>query len=188
MGREIEIKFPVESEEKLVARLLALGAQKMSEGLEHNIVFDNGDIRKRGILLRLRKTPSGKNVLTIKTTIRKGEFKEADETEIEVSDFAKAKEILAALGYEIWWIYEKEKTRYVLGGTAIDIDRLPFGKFMEIEGSETGIRSAIAKLGLDPKKGIKETYLELYQKYCKDKGIDEMENLVFWKKARRNLV
>lgn len=185
MSSEIEIKFPVENEEKLVSRLIALGAQKTSDGLEHNIVFDDGDIRKRGILLRLRKTPSGKNVITLKTTICKGEFKEANEVEIEVSDFAKAKAMLATLGYEIWWIYEKEKTRYILGGTAIDIDRLPFGKFMEIEGSETGIRSAITKLGLDPKKGIKETYLELYQQYCKDKGIEEMENLVFWKKARR---
>lgn len=184
MAKEIEIKFAVDNEDRLVSRLLALGAQKTSEGMEHNIVFDGNDIRKKGILLRLRKT--GKtSALTVKTAVRKAEFKEADELEIEVSDFSKAKEIFLALGYEIWWIYEKEKTRYALGETKIDIDRLPFATFMEIEGMETGIRSAIAKLGLDPEKGIKETYLELYQKHCKDKGITEMENLVFWKKAKR---
>jgi adenylate cyclase class 2 len=185
MAKEIEIKFVVDNEDRLVSRLLAIGAQKVSDGLEHNIVFDDGEIRKKGILLRLRRTGSGRNVLTLKTTIHKKEFKEANEIEIEISDFSKAKEILEALGYEIWWIYEKEKTKYALGETVIAIDRLPFGKFMEIEGSETGIRSAITRLGLDPKKGIKETYLELYQNYCKEKGITEMENLIFWKKAKR---
>jgi adenylate cyclase class 2 len=182
MAREIEIKFAVNDEEKMVGRLLALGAEKLSEGLEHNIVFDNDELRNKGVLLRLRKTGNGKNVLTFKSRLPSTGFKERDEIEVEVGDFGKAKEILENLGYEIWWIYEKERTNFGFGGTIVSVDRLPFGTFMEIEGSRAGIRAAIAKLGLDPAKGMTDTYLGLYQKHCEEKGI-EMENLVFWKKA-----
>jgi adenylate cyclase class 2 len=181
MPREIEIKFAVGDEEEIARLLTKIGAEKVSEGLEHNEVFDNGEIRRKGILLRLR-TYNGKAKLTFKTTIRKLEFKEADETEIEISDFHRAKEILQKLGFGVFWIYEKKKTKFLLGATKISLDRLPFATFMEIEGSEAGIRSAIAKLGLDPAKGIRETYLELYKNYCK-KTDDEIENLVFWKKT-----
>jgi len=185
MAREIEIKFAVDDEEKMLRKLLAFGAEKVCDGLEHNIVFDNGEIRKKGILLRLRKT-GDKSVLTFKTNIRKAEFKEADEIEIGVSDFQKVKEILEGLGYEAWWIYEKQKTKFVLGDVTIALDRLPFGTFIEIEGSEGGIRRTVERLGLDLKKGIRETYLELYQNRCKEKGI-EMENLIFWRKAKVRL-
>ncbi len=185
MAREIEIKFAVGNEERMLQKLLLAGARKASEGFEHNIIFDDGELRTKGILLRLRKSDE-KSVLTFKTAIRKGEFKVADETEIEVSDFQRAREILEGLGYEVWWIYEKQKTTFVLGDAKISLDRLPFGKFIEIEGSEAGIRSAIMKLGLDPKRGIKETYLELYQSRCKEKGM-EMENLIFWRKTRMSL-
>jgi adenylate cyclase class 2 len=123
-------------------------------------------------------------VLTLKRPVINAEFKEREEIEVEVSDFNKAREILESLGYETWWVYEKHRTNFSLGSTTTSLDQLPFGTFMEIEGSEGGIRAAIAKLGLDPKKGMTKTYLELYLDYCKEKGI-EMENLVFWKKARR---
>ncbi|UCC91327.1 MAG: adenylate cyclase, partial [Candidatus Aenigmatarchaeota archaeon] len=62
-------------------------------------------------------------------------------------------------------------------------DRLPFGTYMEIEGEESRIRNMIERLGLDPQKGITETYFELYENLCKEQG-KEMENLVFWKRAR----
>jgi adenylate cyclase class 2 len=184
MAKEIEIKFALDDEKKMIGRLLALGARKVSEGLEHNVIFDNGELRDKGMLLRLRRTGSGKNVLTFKSGGKIAEFKEREEIEVEIGDFGKAREILEKLGYETWWIYEKERTDFVLGSAKISLDRLPFGTFMEIEGGEAEIRSAMTRLGLDPKKGTTKTYLELYQDYCKEKGI-EMENLVFWKKAQR---
>ncbi len=182
MPKEIEIKFPVENEERTVRILLAAGARKASEGFEHNVVFDSGSLRKKGMLLRLRKT-GGKSILTLKKRQRRGEFKEAEELETGIGDFSKAKEILSSLGYEVFWIYEKQKSVFTLGGTVITLDRLPFATFLEIEGSRAGIRSAMAKLGLDPKKGRTESYMKLYEQHCAEKGI-EMDSLVFWKKAR----
>ncbi len=183
MPVETEIKFEVGNEDAMTDRILAAGGRKVSEGLEHNIVFDRDDMAGKGLLLRLRKTGEGKSILTFKRNIGESEFKEAEEIETVVSDFSSAKEILTNLGYEIFWIYEKQKTTFELGGTVVSLDRLPFATFIEIEGSAGSIRNAIARLGLDPKKGRTESYLKLYRQFCEDKGI-EMENLVFWRKAR----
>jgi len=183
MAKEIEIKFEVNDENEMLRRLNLAGARKTSEGLEHNEVFDNGEIRRRGMLLRLRKF-CGKNTMTFKTSIRKSGFKEAEETEVEVDDFVKAKEILSKLGYEVFWIYEKESMKFVLGDAMISLDRLPFATFIEIEGPPNAIGQAITRLGLDPKKGVTETYFEIYEEHCRERGIPEMENLIFWKKSR----
>ncbi len=182
LTKETEIKFRVENENEIIGRMEALGAEKTKEGLEHNEVFDNGDIGEKGILLRLRSF-GGNNILTFKNGITKGEFKEADEIETGINDFQGAKKILENLGFGVSWIYEKETSRFLLDGTKISIDRLPFGTYMEIEGEESGIRNIIKRLGLDPQKGITETYFELYENFCKERG-KEMENLVFWKRAR----
>ncbi|MEE9323375.1 MAG: class IV adenylate cyclase [Candidatus Aenigmarchaeota archaeon] len=182
LSKEIEIKFRVDDEKEMSKKLESIGARKTEEGLEHNLVFDNGEIRDSGFLLRLRKF-NNRSLLTFKKAITKKEFKEADEVQTDVKDFEGMKEILINLGYEIFWVYEKHKTNFSLGNTLICVDRLPFGTYMEIEGNENAIRNVIERLGLDPKKGITKTYLELYQDFCKEQG-KEMENLIFWRKAR----
>ena len=179
MPREIEVKFPVENEKDLARRLARIGAKKTGEGLEHSEIFDNGTLRRKGYLLRLRRF-GGKAKLTFKTMITQKEFKEAEETNLEVSNFDGMKQIIEKLGFPVFWIYEKKKTNYLLGRTKITIDRLPFATYMEIEGSRNEIRKAIKKLGLDPSKGITETYFDLYEKHCKEKGIG-MGNLTFRK-------
>lgn len=183
-SKEIEIKFRVGDEGDILRRLGSLGAKKSESGLEHNIVFDSadGNLREDGFLLRLRKF-AGRNVLTFKKAITQGEFKEADEIQTDVKDFDLMKEILTNLGYEIFWIYEKETDHYAIGGTYVCIDRLPFGTFMEIEGEPEKIREVASGLGLDMKNGITKTYLELYEDFCREQG-KEMENLVFFKKSR----
>lgn len=180
MPKEIEIKFRVD--DQIESALKRAGAKKLSQGLEHNEVFDNGKLRKNGFLLRLRKF-SGKNTLTFKSKIEKGKFKEAEETDILVQDFSGMKNVLRSLGYEVFWVYEKRKSVYSLGKTIISIDTLPIGKYMEIEGTERGIMEVIQKLGLNITDGITETYFDLYEEFCRKKG-KEMDNLVFWKRSR----
>lgn len=184
MGMETELKFETKDKENLLEALDKAGAEKISSGLEHNLVFDyrDGSLRENGLLLRLRRF-NGRAVLTFKKGIRKGRFKEAQETETHVGDFSKAKEILLGLGYEVSWIYEKKRTILSLGNVKVCIDELPFGTFAEIEGDRRGITDAASKLGFDPSGGITKTYLELYRDYCKERG-EEMENLIFWKGSR----
>lgn len=178
---ETEIKFRIKNEDEVIRRLESIGAKKVSGGLEHNEGFDNGSLRERGVLLRLRKF-NGKNILTFKIGITKEKFKKAEEIETGVSDFQKAKTILRNLGFEVSWIYEKKRTLYALGNTTISIDIFPFGSFIEIEGSESGIREVAKGLNMDIKKGITKTYLEIYEDLCREKG-REVENLVYWRKA-----
>ena len=178
---ETELKFPVENPDRILQELENLGAEKVSEGLEHNEVFDNGELRKKGILLRLRKF-GGRNILTLKKGISKDEFKEAEEIETEISSFEKAREILRKLGYEVSWVYEKKRKVYILGNAKISLDILPFASFIEIEGSREEIRKVAEKLNLDIKKGITRTYREIYEDFCKKEG-RETENLVFWRKS-----
>jgi len=184
MPREIELKFRVEDENDMIRRLGTIGAEKTNEGLEHNIVFDSDDrtFREQGFLLRLRKF-AGRNTLTFKRAVTKKDFKEAEEIQTGVENFGNMKEILLRIGFDVSWVYEKETTHFALGDILICIDKLPFGTFMEIEGTKEGIISTAKKLGLDPAEGITETYMELYEQYCKERG-QEVENLVFWKKAR----
>ena len=175
---ETEIKFRIGDENEIEDMLKAIGAEKISEGLEHNESFDNGALRRNGMLLRLRKF-NGKNILTFKAGISKDKFKKAEETETEINDFQKMKNILRSLGFKVSWIYEKKRTNFVLGGTKISIDRLPFGTFLEIEGDEEEIREAAEKLGLEIGKGITKTYRRIYEDYCREKG-REPEKLVLW--------
>lgn len=183
MRKETEIKFRIGNEGEILRKLGKSGARKNEEGLEHNIVFDSrdGSLRRDGFLLRLRSF-AGKNILTFKKTITQAEFKEADEVQTDVKDFETMKEILMYLGFDVFWIYEKKTKHYEIDGTYVCIDTLPFGTFVEIEGEPGKIREVASGLGFDMKNGINQTYLELYEKHCKEKGSD-LENLVFWKKS-----
>jgi adenylate cyclase class 2 len=178
MAREIEIKFRLENLEATTRRLAAAGAKKTFQGLEHNVVFDDGTLHDKGMLLRLRNTGLGMSVLTFKTPIENKEFKEKEEIEVAVSDFETMKKILLGLGYKIFWVYEKQRTDFSFERAKISVDRLPFADFMEIEGNEADIRKAIAKLGLDPKKGIKDSYYKIYEDHCRQVG-KKMGNMVF---------
>lgn len=51
------------------------------------------------------------------------------------------------------------------------IDRLPFGNFLEIEGSAELIESAISRLGLSKDEGINVGYWELKGEYNKEHGL-----------------
>ncbi len=64
----------------------------------------------------------------------------------------------------------------------MSVDELPFGTYVEIEGTKEGIREVIEKLGFDPKRAITEAYFEIYREICEREG-KEMGNLVFWRKS-----
>ncbi|MCD6590727.1 MAG: class IV adenylate cyclase [Candidatus Aenigmarchaeota archaeon] len=178
---EIELKFEVENENEILNKLKKLGAEKIFDGVEHNEIFVNDVIREKKMLLRLRKAGQ-RNILTLKTNIEKGEFKRANEFEIEISNFSCAKTILENLGFEVFWIYEKIRKDFKINDVKVSVDKLPFGVFVEIEGNEKRILETAQKLGLDIRNGLSKTYMDLYREYCEQRGL-EMENLIFWKKS-----
>ena len=67
-------------------------------------------------------------------------------------------------------VYEKRRTTWEIGDSEIVIDELPFGLFMEIEGSEKEIARIEKLLAVEGLKAEMETYPRLTVKHGKLKG------------------
>ena len=84
------------------------------------------------------------------------------ELEVTVSDFDTMDLILGKLGYFPAWEYEKYRTTYDWHGAEIVLDELPYGYFVEIEGSSAQIEAAILALSLGKQPRIKSSYSDLF--------------------------
>ena len=86
---------------------------------------------------------------------------------------------MEALGYVVSIIYEKYRTTYLLDGTEIVLDELPFGCFAEIEGGdEATIRQVALNLGLNWEARCIDSYLGLFNRLCLKEGLTA-KNLSF---------
>ena len=124
--------------------------------------------------LRLRRV-GARAILTFKQRLpTKSSIKHQREHETEVADAEAAHAILTALGFRPALVYEKRRTRFDLGRAEIVIDELPFGLFMEIEGTEKEIARVEALLGIEDLPAVMETYPTLTAHLGKQrKGIIE---------------
>ncbi|MGW8318532.1 MAG: class IV adenylate cyclase [Candidatus Promineifilaceae bacterium] len=163
---EIEVKFLVASLARMRQQLLEVGAQMLSpRAHERNIRYDSDrrDLVRDGKLLRLRQDANA--YLTFKAEpaprLVSDEVRVREELEIQVDDFDTTAAILERLGFQEVQVYEKYRETFVLGSVEVTLDELPFGDFMELEGSEDDIRAAADELGLDWNKRILENYLVL---------------------------
>jgi adenylate cyclase class 2 len=177
-ANETEIKFRVSSFLPFRKILKEKGGKFCGKVFERNYFFDTQkkDLRKKGFLLRLRK--GFKNTITFKEKVKNKKFLEAKEIEIEISNVEKMKEILQKLGFDIVMIMEKYREKWKLGKAEILFDTLPMGKFIEIEGRKKQIERIAKMLGLKFEERIIKTYRELWEEFCKEKGIKD-ENITF---------
>lgn len=176
--KEIEIKFEVKNIRTFRSKLKKAKAKlAVPRHFEDNWIFDTEDDKhwKNNCMIRLRK--ANKTLLTFKGNLEfdraKDElYREADEHEIEVSDFDTAVKILELLGFKRKKIYQKYREIWKLNNTKICIDELPFGKYIEIEGSKANIEKTIKCLGFDSTARLTKTYQEIWKKFDKFKGKD----------------
>ena len=161
---ETEVKFHLADPDAMRARLTALGARSLGRSHERNIrLEDEGrSLIHRKCLLRLRR--DRKTILTFKSLPADADpaFKQLIETETDVSDFDAMLRILAALGFHPEQVYEKWRETLVLDKTTFCLDALPFGDFLEIEGSREAIMAFAGRLGLDWPRRIVLNYLEIF--------------------------
>ena len=146
MAIETEKKFRLDSKQlaKIVTRLGKIGAVFAEETFEENYLHRGGVLDTRGAVLRLRKTEN-KTLLTYKEGIRvNSHVKQKIEFETEVADVDETEKIIGALGYRLSIVYEKHRKTFHLGDAEIVLDELPFGLFMEIEGTLEAIARAEA--------------------------------------------
>lgn len=166
---EIEVKFFLPDPAAIRETLLSLDARRISAAeFERNLRFedDRGGLRRRNALLRLRQDRRAR--LTFKgdpgeaAADLAGEVKVFREVEVEVSDFDRTRAILEAVGFVVAQTYEKRRETFALDGTECCLDALPYGNFLEIEGSAPAIRTVAERLGLPWERRILANYLAIF--------------------------
>jgi adenylate cyclase class 2 len=172
-NQEREIKFYVQDLEAVNERLRICGAELTRERtLEINLRLDTDDrsLYKSGRLLRLRQDDRAR--VTYKADARvEGGVIARTEIEFTVDNFAVARKLFEALGYQVVVIYEKYRRVYRLGDVEVTLDELPMGDFVEIEApNNTLIEGAAQMLGLDWAKGIATNYLGLFEVARSNRG------------------
>jgi adenylate cyclase class 2 len=88
------------------------------------------------------------------------------EYEVEVSDFGQAHAILTKLGFAVALRFEKYRETFTYQGAEIVLDEVPFGVFMEIEGSQDAIRAIVTALGLDFNARLVSSYVDIFDTVC----------------------
>jgi adenylate cyclase class 2 len=172
--QEIEVKFFINSPSAVENRLQQLGAQVVQPRVkEINYRFDTQGKKLSSDSKVLRLRQDSKQWITYKGP---GTFvdgvKVRKEIEFEVSDIHAARDMLEALGYHVYQIYEKVRTVFGLGNTKIMLDELPYGNFLEIEGPDTtSVISCADRLGLEWVLKIDISYMEIYKRLCDSMGI-----------------
>ena len=161
---ETEVKFYLPDIDPIITRMIDLGAVFKHRTFETNIRFDDAEkslIQKKS-LLRLRK--DNKITLTYKSDppFKDNQFKTLQEFEVEVSDFDAMEHILKSLGFKEEQVYEKWRETYVLSDTYLCLDTMPYGDFLEIEGTKESIQQLASQIGLLWEKRILLNYLTIF--------------------------
>ena len=162
---EFEVKFFLPDIQLLRQNILNLGARSQGRFFEKNLRFEdaNKTLKAKKCLLRLRHDQ--KTTLTFKSTPPEGsdQFKVLNELEVEVSNFPVMNAILESLGFHCEQVYEKWRETLVIENTQFCLDAMPYGNFLEIEGTKKDIKQYAQDLGLQWGKRILANYLEIFE-------------------------
>lgn len=174
---EVEVKFFVPDLAAVRERLLELGAKMVRPRVfERNVRFDTEDeaLLAEWKLLRLRQDTAV--TLTFKGDPQEAVASEArvrEELEVVVSDFDTMALILTRLGFAPVQSYEKYREAFAWEEVEVVLDELPYGNFVELEGEDEALKTAVSQLGLNWEKRILSNYLSLMQQ------LQEKHNLPF---------
>lgn len=162
---EIEVKLPCPDLALVRDRLREMGATLSApRHFESNDLYDDGDRRlsSGGRTVRLRRA-AGRGILTYKGPARfEGGIKVREERETEVADPGEAEAILAGIGLERRFRYEKRREEWTTNDCAVALDETPIGTFVEVEGQPPDIRRTLISLELDFAAALPYSYARLY--------------------------
>jgi adenylate cyclase, class 2 len=172
MAIETEKKYRLTKEqyEEIRAALEDYGAEFVGEDSEENTLYGGGALDEQRAVLRVRRTDA-KTVLTYKRRIQNHlDIKQQIEHETEVKDAAALEKIVENLGFAPRLVYEKRRKTWKFRQAEVVLDELPFGLFMEIEGSITSIAEAEMLLEAENFTVEHETYPNLTGKFGTPNG------------------
>lgn len=171
MNKEIEIKIKIDKE---TFNRFVENKSSFKFETTYGYFTENYGNMADGIFPRI-KDMGGSALVSVKVkTKNDAKMFERDEYEFEVESnkVESVRLMFGALGYCIEHIFEKK--RYKLGpinNCDFVLDELPFGYFIELEGSEKDIEESIIELGLGNNERINGAYLKLWEKYKKENNL-----------------
>lgn len=172
MAIETEKKYRLTDQQKqfVLDALADVQAEYAGEDTEENTIYGGGVLDENGAVLRIRKTQD-KTILTFKKTIQNDfNIKQRTEHETEIANDAEIEKIIENLGFAPRLVYEKRRKTWHFRSVEIVLDELPFGWFMEIEGSITAIAEAEMFLGIEDYATEHATYPHLTTTHGKQNG------------------
>ncbi len=176
----MRFEMPIETEKKyrldaartseISKRLEELGSIFSGEVFEENFLHRGGVLDERNAVLRLRRI-GGVTLLTYKEKLpsRSG-AKNNIEFETEIADVDAAENIIERLGYKLSVVYEKRRRTWHLHDVEVVLDELPFGLYMEIEGTIEAIEKAEKLLRIEDLESELRGYPSLTLKFGKLKN------------------
>lgn len=163
MALEIEKKYRITPEQRdhTIAGLLEMGGVYEGEDIEENTIYGGGVLDEKLAVVRIRRTQD-RAILTYKRRVASDlDVKHQIEHESVVEDAAEIAAILENLGLEPRLVYEKRRKTWRFRSVEVVLDELPFGLYMEIEGSITSIAEAEMLLDIEDFEVEHETYPRL---------------------------
>ena len=171
LEREVKLRF--ESPQAARAAVTASGATPLRpRRLQSDVLFDTDQrvLSARSQVLRVR-IEAGHSYVTFKSPAAHPTLKLREEIETGVEDGERLVTIFLRSGFRIWFRYQKYREEFALDDVIIAVDETPVGTFVEIEGSDHGIVTAVAALGRGPGDYIVESYRALFVRHCNERGI-----------------
>jgi adenylate cyclase class 2 len=177
LEREIKLRF--DDVETARAAVLATGAAPLrGRRLQEDCLLDTDDeeLRRSRCVLRVR-VESGRSFITFKGPAQTSTMKLREELETMVGDGSLLLHILEALGFHVWFRYQKYREEFALDDVIVAVDETPVGIFVEIEGGDRGIAGMAEALGRDPSDYLVDSYRRLYVLDCASRGIPATDML-----------
>lgn len=160
MSIETEKKYRLDPESKseVTEALKEMGAEFIRRDFEENVIYSSEHLRDINGAVRLRHV-GGRTIFTFKRRVPNDTgVKQQIEHETEVADAESIRSILNELAIEPVLVYEKYRDTWKFRSVEVVLDELPFGTFMEIEGTITSIKEAEILLGIEHLETVPETY------------------------------
>jgi adenylate cyclase class 2 len=169
--REVKLRF-ASADEARAAIVAAGGTPLLGRRLQEDALLDTHDeqLRARQCTLRVR-VECGKSRLTFKGPVQPGIVKIREELETVVGDGEILLRVLGELGLAVWFRYEKYREEFAREDVIVAIDETPVGVFVEIEGSEGGIRSMAHALDRSPDDYLVDSYRGLFLQHRQAFGL-----------------
>ncbi|MCI0710509.1 MAG: class IV adenylate cyclase [Chloroflexi bacterium] len=185
MPLEIEAKIYIPHLKDVKAQLSDSSAEIIAPRVhEKNQLFLSPyqDFKTERIVLRLRQDEKSK--ITYKSPAPQDTAGVHSRVEIEttVGDYEAMDELLQALGYTHGLYYEKYRTIYhfeSIPDADIMLDELPFGNFIEVEGTPDAIEAVLEELHLTDNHRLSTNYAGIFEAIREHQQLSDINHIAF---------